>query len=90
MTLSPDGTYLVEKNSPRATDSLLGGLFLQKERYKEETDEKYDLTSKIYLLMKRLHQNYQQILMMSIEEREKFFNLELELIKEENKQKEKE
>lgn len=86
MTLSPDGKFLFEKTSPMATEMLLGGLFLGKEAYGDETEERYDLTSKIYLLMKRLHQGYQQILMMPAKERDKLFNTEVELIKEESKE----
>lgn len=90
MTLSPDEPHLIEKTFPRAVDRLLTGMFYPKEAYEEEAEERYDLVSKAYLLMKRLHQPYQQILMMPISDRDKLFKIELELIKkEQEEQKEK-
>ena len=46
----------------------------------------YDLTSKIYILMKRLNQHYDSILRMDSVERDKFFTMEMQLMKEEAEQ----
>ena len=54
----------------------------------EEDDERYSLTSKAYILMKRLGQNYGEIMSMDAEERDNLFEMEMKLIKEEAKQNE--
>lgn len=62
-----------------------GILFMPKEFSEEGTSSQYDLTSKIYLFMKRLSQDYKTILMMDSEERDKLFEMELRMIEEESK-----
>ena len=54
-----------------------------------ETDDElsqYDLTSKMYLFMKRLHQSYKTVMLMDADERDRLFKMEMALIKEEQKQ----
>lgn len=52
----------------------------------EEDGEQHDLTSKAYILMKRLGQDYDKIMQMDAEERDTIFKWEMQLIKEEQKQ----
>ena len=67
--------------------SSRGILFLPKEAAEEnDSNEKYDLVSKAYILMKRLGQDYNTIMNMPTEERDRLFSMEMELIKEEAKQ----
>ena len=66
-----------------------GILFLPKEVSGQEDYEKWDLTSKAYILMKRLGQDYNTIMLMDADERDKLFKMEMDLIKEEQKEKEK-
>lgn len=64
-------------------------LFLPKEVAETEEEKQYDLTSKAYILMKRLGQDYDKIMNMDAEERDKLFDMELTLIKKEAKANEK-
>lgn len=59
-------------------------LFFPKEL--SEDENQYDLTSKAYVLMKRLGQDYSRIMLMDTEERDRLFNMEMDLIREEQKQ----
>ena len=62
-------------------------LFLPREASEEnDSNEKYDLVSKAYILMKRLGQDYNTIMNMPTDERDRLFSMEMELIKEEAKQ----
>ena len=62
-------------------------LFLPREDAEEnDSNEKYDLVSKAYILMKRLGQDYNTIMNMPTDERDRLFSMEMELIKEEAKQ----
>lgn len=87
MTLSPDTVHLWYKEYPMfwqwAQDKDI--LFLQK---LSPNDETYDLASQIYVLMKRLRQSYESILMMPDEDRENLFKMEMELMKQEAKNQE--
>lgn len=65
-----------------------GILFIPKEVAEDEEEKQYDLTSKAYILMKRLGQDYDKIMSMDAEERDKLFEMEMKLIKEEAKQNE--
>ena len=46
----------------------------------------YDLTSKAYVFMKRLGQDYRTIMLMDATERDEIFAMEMKLIEEEKKQ----
>lgn len=64
-----------------------GILFLPRNIAESEDDFKHhDLTSKVYILMKRLHQRYNEIMSMDSDERDTFFEMEMKLIKEEAEQ----
>ena len=63
-----------------------GILFPPKEAAEDEDDKKYDLTSKAYILMKRLGQSYDVIMNMDADERDALFEMEMKLIREEQKQ----
>ena len=68
-----------------------GILFLPRNLAESEDDFKhYDLTSKVYILMKRLHQRYGEIMLMDSDERDAFFEMEMKLVKEEAEQNKKE
>lgn len=51
----------------------------------EDSDDAlhYDLTSKVYTMMKRLHQSYSEIMLMDSDERDIYFKMEMDLMKEE-------
>ena len=88
MTFNPTEYHFLYKEYPQFSQWALpkGILFNSRENDEDEFGE-YDLTSKAYLLMKRLGQDYNRIMLMDSEERDKFFRMEMEVIKEENKQK---
>jgi hypothetical protein len=44
--------------------------------FEYDTEEYYDTTSVIHFLMKRLNQSYDQIIMLELETRKKFFTIE--------------
>lgn len=52
----------------------------------DDGNSAYDLTSKMYVLMKRLGQSYETIMNMPAEERDKIFEMEIQLMEEEAKQ----
>ena len=91
MTLRPTEYDFFYKGYPMFTQWALpkGTLFLPKEYSEEDEDKQYDLTSKIYVLMKRLGQDYNTIQNMDANERDLLFGMEMKLIKEEAKQNEK-
>lgn len=63
-----------------------GTLFLPKEFSEDDEFKKYDLTSKAYIFMKRLGQDYNRFLLMEEDERNKLFEMEMQLIKEQAKE----
>ena len=64
-----------------------GILFLPRQIVESEDEfGNYDLTSKLYVFMKRLHQSYSTVMLMDAEERDKIFKMEMKLIEEEQKQ----
>ena len=65
-----------------------GILFPPKEYAEDEKDKQYDLTSKIYILMKRLSQSYDTIMKMDSEERDRLFEMEMSLIRKESRENE--
>lgn len=90
MTLNPSEYYFWHKEYPMFTlwAATKGILFLPKEIAEDEEEKKYDLTSKAYILMKRLNQSYDRIMSMDADERDTLFEMEMKLIKEEAKQNE--
>lgn len=64
-----------------------GVLFLPRQIAEAEDDYgNYDLTSKLYVFMKRLHQSYETVMLMDAEERDEIFKMEMKLVEEEQKQ----
>lgn len=66
-----------------------GILFIPKEVAEDDEFKKWDLTSKAYIFMKRLGQDYNRVMLMDADERDKIFEMEMRLIKEEQKENEK-
>ena len=65
------------------------GIFLIPKEVAEDADgEVYSLESKVYVLMKRLNQDYNVIMNMDSKERDLYFDMELKLIQEEAKEQE--
>lgn len=87
MTFNPAEYHLWHKEYPMFSLWAVpkGILFLPKEIAESEEVKQYDLTSKAYILMKRLGQDYDKILLMDAEERDRLFEMEMKLIKEEAK-----
>ena len=87
MTFNPAEFYLWFKEYPMFGLWAVqkGILFLPKEVSEDDELKQYDLTSKVYIFMKRLGQEYNTIMMMDADERDKLFEMELKLIKEEAK-----
>lgn len=63
--------------------ALNKGILFPPRESMDSPDECYDLTSKLYLLMKRLKQDYLTLLKMPTEERDRIFQMELELLQKE-------
>lgn len=91
MTFNPTDYHILHREYPMFNlwAGHKGILFLPKEVAEDDEFKKYDLTSKAYIFMKRLHQSYQTVMLMDADERDKLFEMEMRLIKEEAKQKEK-
>ena len=86
MTFSPDDYKLIARDYPMFIQwSVAKDLFFPRE-IAEDEENGFDLTSKIYIMMKRLSQSYSEILKMDSDERDKIFKMELKLIEEEKKQ----
>lgn len=90
MTFRPDEMKLWHREYPMFCLWASRGdfLFIPKE-VSEDKEEVYDLTAKAYILMKRLGQNYNDIMRMSSSERDTLFQMEMELIKKEAEEKKK-
>lgn len=90
MTFNPTEYYLWHKEYPMFNLWAVqkGILFLPMETAEDEEFKKYDLTSKAYIFMKRLNQSYETVMLMDAEERDRLFEMEMRLIKEEIKDKE--
>lgn len=86
MTFNPTEFHYWYKEYPQLSLWALkkGILFLPKECSADNELEQYDLTSKVYIFMKRLGQDYNRVMMMDSEERDKLFEIEMKLIKSEN------
>lgn len=91
MTFSPDEYYLWYKKYQMFSLWAVrkGVLFIPKEVSEDDEFKKWDLTSKAYIFMKRLGQDYNRVMLMDADERDKIFEMEMRLIKEEQKQNEK-
>lgn len=63
-----------------------GNLFFPKSLVQDEKYDDYGLTSRVYIFMKRLGQDYRTIMLMDSEERDELFKMEMDLIEEEKKQ----
>lgn len=89
MTFNPTEYHFWHKEYPMFTQWAIqkGILFPPKEFAEDDELKQYDLTSKAYIFMKRLGQDYNMFMLMDAEERDKIFEMEMELIKEESKQK---
>ena len=93
MTFKSDEIRLLYKEYPMFCLWAVtkGILFLPRNLAESEDDFKhYDLTSKVYVLMKRLHQRYGEIMLMDSDERDAFFEKEMKLVKKEAEQNKKE
>lgn len=91
MTFNPTEYHFLCKEYPMFNlwAEQKGILFLPKEIAEDDEFKKYDLTSKAYIFMKRLHQSYSTFMLMDADERDRLFEMEMKLIKEEAKEKEK-
>lgn len=90
MTFCPDVYQLWYKEYPMFTQwSESKGILFQPKELAEDADKQYDLTSKAYILMKRLGQDYETILQMDATERDMLFTMEMDLIKKESEDRDK-
>lgn len=91
MTLNPDEYRIWYKEWPMFCLWALqkGNLFIPKEVSEDDNVKKWDLTSKAYIFMKRLGQDYNRFMLMDADVRDRLFEMEMQLIKEEQKQNEK-
>lgn len=91
MTFNPSEYHLWYREYPMFSlwAAQKGILFVPKEISEDDEDKKWDLTSKAYIFMKRLGQDYNRVMLMDAEERDRIFEMEMKLIKEESKQKDK-
>lgn len=87
MTFNPAEYRFWYKEYPQFTQWAMQKdiLFLPKEIAETDDEKQYDLTSRAYILMKRLGQDYNSIMLMDAEERDRLFDMEMQLIKEEAK-----
>lgn len=89
MTLSPERFHLIKREYPLLTlcGEIRGLLFSPRPQKSieglEDSDENYDLVSKAYIMMKRLHQSYREVLLMDEDDLNRFFSMEMRLIKKE-------
>lgn len=91
MTFNPTDYRLWQKEYPMFSQWALqkGILFIPKQFAEDDEFKQYDLTSKAYLFMKRLGQDYNRVMLMDADERDAIFEMEMKLIKEEAKAHEK-
>lgn len=92
MTLEPSAYHFLEREYPMFILWAINKdiLFFPRNIAEVDEDKQYDLMSKLYVLMKRLGQSYETLMLMDEEERDTFFDMELKLIKEEAKNNKKE
>lgn len=90
MTFCPDVYQLWYKEYPMFTQwSASRGILFPPKESAEDADNQFSLTSKAYILMKRLGQDYDTILQMDADERDLLFTMEMELIKKESEHRDK-
>lgn len=94
MTLSPAEAHLWHKDYPmffqwvfRLWARQRDTVFQAREADSEDDYSGYDLVSKLYVLMKRLHQSYDAVMQMQPDDRDTLFAMEMKLIREEAKAK---
>lgn len=90
MTFNPTEAHLWYREFPMFSlwAIIRNVLFIPKEAAEDDDIKKWDLTSKVYIFMKRLGQDYNRIMLMDAEERDLIFEMEMKLIEEEKKQSE--
>lgn len=90
MTFNPTEAHLWYKEFPMFNlwAILRNILFVPKEAAEDDENKKWDLTSKVYIFMKRLGQDYNRVMLMDADERDQIFEMEMKLIEEEKKQSE--
>ena len=88
MTFSPELSYVIEREYPTFTQWALprNALFIPKWVFEEDDDKRYDETSKMYLLMRKLNQSYSDIMQMETSLRDKLFDMEMKYMREKEKQ----
>ena len=88
MTFAPDVYYYWHKEYPMFWQWAQGkdNLFLPKAMSESDELKQHSLTSKVYVLMKRLQQSYKTILTMPMDERDELFEMEMKLLEEEQRQ----
>lgn len=92
MTLKPVEYRLLYKEYPMfCLWAISKGILFLPRQVAEKDDEygSFDLASKVYIFMKRLHQSYKTVMLMDSEERDTLFRMEMKLLEEEKKQAEK-
>ena len=91
MTFNPTEYYLWYKKYPMFSLWAVpkGIFFIPKEVSEDDEYKKWDLTSKAYIFMKRLGQDYNRVMLMDADERDRIFEMEMKLIEDERKQAEK-
>lgn len=90
MTFNPTETHLWYKEFSMFNlwAIIRNVLFVPKEVAEDDEIKKWDLTSKVYIFMKRLGQDYNRVMLMDADERDQIFEMEMKLIEEEKKQSE--
>ena len=90
MTFNPTEAHLWYKEFPMFNlwAVVRNLLFIPKEAAEEDENKRWDLTSKAYIFMKRLGQDYNRVMLMDADERDRIFEMEMKLIEEEKKQSE--
>ena len=83
MTFSPESVKLINREYSAFTQWAIprNALFIPKWAFEENEDKRYDETSRMYLLMSRLHQPYHDIMTMDLKTRDALFDMEMDALK---------
>ena len=83
MTFSPDSAQLIQREYSVFTHWAIprNALFIPKWVFEEDEEKRYDETSKMYLLMSRLHQPYNDLMTMDTKTRDALFDMEMKALK---------
>ena len=83
MTFCPESAKLIQREYSVFTHWAIprNALFLPKWAFEEDEEKRCDETSKMYLLMSRLHQPYHDIMIMDISTRDALFDMEMSALK---------